>query len=251
MTKNNTRRGFTQQSGNRSGVNLTLCKTVQQTYQMVSGSSPSIRGCTPRPSSSRNVSMRDIGAAHTLYPALQTCGVTERVARGFTLIELLVVVLIISILAAVALPQYQRAVKRTHGKEVYVAVDALDKALSVYALGHGDLVSQIDPNSIFLLAEELDIKIPSLKHFVYQSQLCGASVGGGGSRDFKCISNNQLYMFYGSGGGNDASVFVSWDGVTGQRLRFTCEGNQCEDHFSCNWHQEPGCHCGNISPCPS
>ena len=35
-------------------------------------------------SSSRNVSMRDIGAAGTLYPAYRHCGVTERVANGFT-----------------------------------------------------------------------------------------------------------------------------------------------------------------------
>ena len=67
----------------------------------------------------------------------------RRKNEGFTLIELLVVVLIIGILSAIALPQYQKAVNKTRIMERVPALNALGKSEQVYYLANGEYTTDL------------------------------------------------------------------------------------------------------------
>ncbi len=112
MMHTTTRRGFTQ-------INR-LANKIKNIPELVSGSST-----------------QAVTKQHALKKPKQVRQLSYFTLCGFTLIELLVVVLIIGILAAVALPQYQRAVKKAQGTHALAVLDALDKGLESYYLEHG------------------------------------------------------------------------------------------------------------------
>jgi prepilin-type N-terminal cleavage/methylation domain-containing protein len=78
--------------------------------------------------------------------------------KGFTLIELLVVVLIIGILAAIALPQYQKAVAKARAAEAITLIRPFKEAIERYYLVHGHYP---EASAYSEINDLLDIQIPT------------------------------------------------------------------------------------------
>ncbi len=74
--------------------------------------------------------------------------------KAFTLIELLVVVLIIGILAAIAVPQYQKAVGKSRAMQLITASKSLAEANRAYYLQNGTYTKKF---------ENLDINFGNVK----------------------------------------------------------------------------------------
>ncbi|WP_428050331.1 type IV pilin protein [Candidatus Avelusimicrobium caledoniensis] len=123
------------------------------------------------------VSDRTVNERKEIRRSRIKCGMTPLFNNGgFTLIELLVVVLIIGILAAVALPQYQKVVEKSRGTQALTLLKALGQAQEAHWMANGTYASTF---------EELDISLPA-----------GWNAGGQESGTGTDPYTNQLWTVY-------------------------------------------------------
>ena len=116
----------------------------------------------------------------------------RKTTRGFTLIELLVVVLIIGILAAVAVPQYQKAVEKSRATELYILLSSWAKAQRVYYLANDTYADDYT---------QLDIQLPYNTSTADDDTFVGRNFEGGEYTFHKCGDNSCLYAYKSYHGG--------------------------------------------------
>lgn len=97
--------------------------------------------------------------------------------QAFTLIELLVVVLIIGILAAVAVPQYQKAVRKARLAEAKLMLRTISEAQNRYFLSN----TVANFHTLGEWNDVLDVEIPlSTNNWTFRFQECVSGNGGNG-----------------------------------------------------------------------
>ena len=101
--------------------------------------------------------------------------------RGFTLIELLVVVLIIAILAAIALPQYQKVVEKSRVAEAKNMLYDLAHARQLYYLEHNTWPTNL-ADLEFVAEDQLDsngkLKTTMFTYYLGNIFICNEGDGG-------------------------------------------------------------------------
>ena len=160
--------------------------------------------------------------------------------RGFTLIELLVVILIIGILTAIALPQYQKAVEKARAVQIITITKSLARAQQRYFLANGEYANDV---------HDLDITFPVNKTATSSFAILSTQTScnfQNQSKNLYCTLNHpNITFFYTYDDGNRALLCCAYpednykgDSLCQSLMNNTTWANGCGTNRVCHCYKK-------------